>query len=334
MTSAVAVLRVSEIDKARWNDLLGADPTSSAFQTREWLACLAATYPAWDVGAIVARDGETIEAAIPFVRRRVSGILLVESMPFGGQGGLLRTDPAFDGTALAERFFGLGRSPLSIVRLIGGSGLAGSSRARRAVTRTTAVVDLSGGYGLTAAGYQRNVRKNLRRARDLGVEVRPVGDRASVETFTTLAAYAYGLHGQDLPYPIELYEAVARELVPSGRATFQLAWRGEEAVAGSLHLVGAHELFNWLTPAYREHQDLRANTLLIDDAIRSGIAMGLPTYNLGASQDHQGLERFKRSWGGHDKEYLAIETVSPLAALAYRVRAVARTVARRPAANR
>jgi hypothetical protein len=330
-TSGIAILPIGEIDRGRWNELLVTDPTSTAFQTSEWLACLQATYPAWEVGAIVARDGEAIVAAIPFVRRRVSGIVLVESMPFGGRGGLIRTDRAFEGTPLVRGFFGLGRAPLSIVRLIGTSGLTEGSPLGRTAIRTAAVVDLSAGYDVIAARYQRNVRKNLRRARDLGVEVRPVGDRASVETFMNLADYAYRLHDQALPYPLALYEAIAQQLVPAGRAIFELAYKDGEAVAGSLHLVGAHELFNWLTPAYRERQDLRANTLLIDAAIRYGIAAGLPTYNLGASQDHEGLERFKSSWGGHDTEYLAIETVSPPVALARRARAVVRAVVARRA---
>src|SRR5258707_5330769 len=116
-------------------------------------------------------------------------------MPFGAKWGLIRGDEMFDGTALARTFFGLGRGPLSIVRLLGTSGPTGRNWVRRTATRTTAAVDLSAGYDVTASRYQRNVRKNLRRARELGVETRPVRDRASIETFKALAEYAYRLHG-------------------------------------------------------------------------------------------------------------------------------------------
>jgi hypothetical protein len=322
----VRIEAVEDIDPVEWNVLISADPSSSPFHTREWLMCLSTTYPHWEVGAIICRGRQTIAAAVPFVKRRVSGVVLLESLPFGGSGGLIRSDAAFDGGHLIERFFSDTGAALSMARLVDTSGRPPGRWKDVARSKASTVLDLSLGYDVISARYRANVRKNLRHAHNSEVLIEPVSHQSSIETFRDLARYAYRLHSSALPYGLELYESIARLLVPAGRATFELAYKDGSAVAGSLHLIGAHEMLNWLTPAYRESQALRANTLLIDNAIRLGIAAGLKTYNLGESQGSEGLERFKRAWGGYEREYYVIERMSPPVALASRVRAVLRSL--------
>jgi CelD/BcsL family acetyltransferase involved in cellulose biosynthesis len=322
--SGTSIKTIDEIDPAQWDDLISADPSSSPFHTREWLACLASAYPHWKVGAIVHSERGKITAALPFVRRRRSGVLLLESLPFGGYGGLIQADPRFDGEDLVAQFLSQAAGPLSVVRLVDGSGRS-LDRWKGAVTsRTSTVLDISSGYEVASAQYRANVRKNLKHARDAQLVIEPVESQSSLEAFRKLAIYAYRLHMSTLPYPPALYESIARLLVPVGRATFELAYKDGMAVAGSLHLVGAHEMLNWLTPAYREFQELRANTLLIDHAIRSGVVAGLRRYDLGSSQGSEGLDRFKRAWGGYQREYEAIERASAPAALAGRLMAFVR----------
>lgn len=322
---ATLVVPIQDIDPIEWNHLISADPTSSAFHTYEWLASLKATYPRWEVAAIVARNARRIEAALPFVRRRISGVVLVESLPFGAYGGVIRADTGFEDGVLIERFLTDSRERFAVVRLVQRQDVPSSVRRGVTTSRSSAVLDISHGYEDTASRYRPNVRKNLKHARGLGLVVQPVTDQSSIETFWNLAAYAYRLHSELPPYQLELYEMILRLLVPARRATFELAYSGGKAVAGSLHLIGAHEMFNWLTPAYRETQDLRANTLLIDNAIRSATALGLQTYNLGASQGSDGLARFKSAWGAQEAEYSVMELMSRPVAVAYRLRALIRT---------
>jgi hypothetical protein len=299
----ITFARLDQLDPDAWASLVRADPTSTPFHAYEWLRCLAATYPAWHVGALVRRRGGALAAALPVVRRRRLGVTVVESLPFGVYGGPVG---AMDREALVGELFASG-GPLSLVRLVDPTGRVPALPGTRRRPASAAVIDLSAGYETVARSYARNVKKNLHRARQRAVRVRPVTDETGARTFWDLASYTYRLHGARMPYPVSLYENIVRHIAPAGRALFELAYLDDVAIAGALHLRDDRQMVNWLTPAYRERQDVRANTLLIDSAIRAACDGGIRTYNLGASPEGEaGLVRFKRTWGARDQEYAVL----------------------------
>lgn len=260
---------------------------------------------------VVKDDGEQV-GVFSYVKRRKWGMMVIESMPFSLYGGPIVADKYLNG--LLQYFVEsiINKSIVYETRIFLPRLLTGVENAELArwgfeiISNKAAVVKLPDSEDALLKSYKHNVRKNINKAKREGVVITEVSSTKELYEFYKLAKYIYEFHNSKMPYSYDIYLNMFEKLVKAGLARFNLAKLGDTIIAGGVHFYdeAASEVFNWLTPSYREYQQYRANTLLIHEVMKDAMNKGYKTYNLGASPEgEKGLLNFKHNWGAFDREY-------------------------------
>lgn len=282
----------SRPNRAHYACLHAHSPRATVYQTPAWLDL-------WKrLGAgisYVEVDGETM---VPFVTRGQGAFRRAYSLPFDTYGGPVTPRPhtpiLFE-NAIAP----LGNISVRMVDF--GSGVASLNGAARPLVGH--IVDLSSGYAAAAQRYHGANQRLIRQAQERGVRVNVMNDEASLDAFYRLHVRTVARYGARA-MPRSFFRAVFATLVPLQLATFYLAHRGNDVVAGNLVLRWAGRASDWMWVYDDRFLPLRATNLLIDRAIRDEAARGSTELNLGASPNERlGSVRFKQSFGAEPFPY-------------------------------
>ncbi len=300
----------SDRTRARYAEILGHFAQASVYHTPAWLRV-------WeDLGAdvqFITLDAETI---VPFVCRGTGALRRAYSLPFDTYGGPVTPGPApprvsFEG--IIERV----DSPSVRVADFGDAVASRNGALRPAVSH---IVDLSGGYDRVAGRYSDANRRNIRQAEKSGVRVEAVSGPAVVREFYRLHVRTVRRYGAR-SLPPAFFDSVLARLVPSGAATFYLAFHGELVVGGNLVLRHRDRSYDWMWVYDDRFAPLRATNMMLDQAVRDEIARGSREFNLGASPNNRlGSVRFKQSFGAQPFRYAVYTHTAPIIAAARRVR--------------
>jgi hypothetical protein len=324
---------VKSIDVARWTELLSRCPYSSPFHHEGWARVLATSIQNLDCFWLVAADSSGAYAGgMPLIRERRFVFQRYLSMPFGTYGGLILADE--NEALMAELVRALSRTlseskaqsffcalpprckpwPDGIRSLLGRSSVVESS---------THVLDLEGGFDRLWMGYQKRNRNIIRKAIKAGTTVRVVsGPKPAGTLYKLYRGLARGWSGH-APYPYRLIEACATY---SGRPFAQI-WQAiiDEVVHCSLLAIyDDHEVFPWVMGSTRYSRTLGVNNFLVSELIRDACNRGLARANLGGSMGNPGIEHFKKALGGVKTPLVHYVCDSRFAAIARRVKNLAR----------
>jgi CelD/BcsL family acetyltransferase involved in cellulose biosynthesis len=259
--------------------------------------------PAWldlwkHLGAEIAFVEVDEATMVPFVCRGRGALRRAYSLPFDTYGGPVtahRHGPVVFENAIAP----LGNASVRMIDF--GAGVASHNGAARPVT--CHIVDLSDGYAAAASRYHGANQRLIRQAEERGVRVEVINDEASLDAFYRLHVRTVARYGARA-FPRSFFRALFAALVPAQLATFYLAHRGDDVVAGNLVLRWAGRASDWMWVYDDRFLPLRATNLLIDRAIRDEAARGSRELNLGASpNDRLGSVRFKQSFGARPFHY-------------------------------
>jgi len=285
--------------------------------------CAAATVyqtPAWldlwkHLGAELAFVEVNSETMVPFVCRGHGALRRAYSLPFDTYGGPVTPRP--NGPVVFENAIApLGNVSARVVDY--GLGVASLNGAARPLS--CHIVDLSAGYPAAVARYHGANQRLIRQAQERGVRVEVMNDEASLEAFYRLHLRTVARYGARA-FPRSFFHALFATLVPAQLATFYLARRGNEVVAGNLVLRWGGRASDWMWVYDDRYSSLRATNLLIDRAIGDEAARGSVELNLGASpNDRLGSVRFKQSFGAQPFNYTIYTHTMALVGMARQVR--------------
>lgn len=275
-------------------------PRATFYHTNAWLASLAEAYPRLASRCLIAHDGSSPVAFLPYFISRRGPLVSLWSLPFGTYGG-----PVGDEAASAELVRAFLRA--SEGRLVVEAGVVDFNReielpgavAEPAVTH---VVDISGGYDVVWRDrFDKARRRRVRRAQEAGVVVRhAVGDE-DVSRF--MQVYRARLAGWEARsgHPDTLFRA----LIARGgkRVRLYVADHQGEVVGGHVNFYYQDAVIAWYGMASRHGDELQAGTLLYAEGMREACDDGFRTYNLGASLGKVSLIEYKQSLGGQAREY-------------------------------
>jgi hypothetical protein len=112
---------------------------------------------------------------------------------------------------------------------------------------------------------------------------------------------------------VEFFERVHAHLIAAGHGHIWLARHDGQTVAGAVFLTfGDNAVYKW--GASRDsHQHLRANNLVMWEAIAWHAQQGYTALNFGRTgRANEGLRRFKRGWGAteHPITYLRVDLLT------------------------
>jgi hypothetical protein len=158
------------------------------------------------------------------------------------------------------------------------------------------------------AGLDPATRRAVRRAREQGVEVTISTAAADLASFYALLGVTRRRHGVP-PQPWSFFARVHDHLIAAGHGHIWLAHHQGKAVAGAVFLTfGDNVVYKW-GASLESHQHLRANNLVMWDAIAWHAQHGYVALDFGrTAQANEGLRRFKRGWGAaeHPITYVRI----------------------------
>lgn len=299
-------VELSKTCPAGYGDLLSRAVFDSVYDTPEWMAVLAKSFPYYRPHYLSAYRGSTLSAVMPVVDVTRFGVHKVLSLPLSYGGPIFQAHDPEVAQALFEAFARKLDFVASYKRVFlpFASPLEADADVllRHGFTRSRfdrSVVDLSSGDTdfLWRHGVDKKERNAVRKAEKNGVSVHPLGpdEFDAVWDLVTRTAKRLGV----APDRREFLENVFRDLSPKGRCAWFGAFHDGTLLAvtsffyyrkSAVYFVNASDPASWR---------LAPNSLLLWHALQEAVHRGCTFADLGtATQDYPGLRKFKQSFGG------------------------------------
>lgn len=161
-------------------------------------------------------------------------------------------------------------------------------------------LDLTKGEDTLWSGLESAARRSIRKARASGVVVSIGEDEAAMREFFRLHCLTRKRHGVP-PQPYAFFANIRRHLVDQGNATLMLASHRGRAIAAMVFMHFGRKVIYKFGASDLAFQHLRANNLLMWEAIRRSAAAGMHDLHMGRNEtNNQGLRRYKLAWGTNE----------------------------------
>lgn len=290
--------RVNPLENDQWDTLLRAAPNASFFHGRAWASVLNDTYGFTPSYFTLTRDG---------VMRSLLPVMEVNSWLTGRRGvSLPFTDECAAALSESDSFQILFREALSFATIRRWNYL--ECRCGNSLLGDVPASASYYGHELKLLGDETHLfsqcsasaRQAVRKAERSGLTIEFSQDLDAVKTF-------YGLHCRtrkrlgSLPQPFIFFQNICRHVLAKNQGWVVLARRGSVAVAASVFFhFGKSAIFKY-GASDDVFQPLRANNLVMWEAIKRYSKLGMETLDFGrTSFENDGLRRFKLGWGSHE----------------------------------
>jgi hypothetical protein len=286
---------VNPVHCSGWDDLLRTNPEYSFFHTSIWGKLLSDSY-GYSPHYVASIDHHRISVLLPVMevdsiltgRRGVSlpfsdycDPLIAEGIPF---------EPVMEW--LIEHGH---RAGWKTIELRGSEilfqGYAPSSSYFRHV------LELTENEERILSRFRDSTKRNIRKARKEGVTVRISRSLESMETFYRLNCLTRKEHGLP-PQPFFFFRNLHRHILSKDMGITVLASYKDEDIAGCLYLHFGDKAFYKYGASDKKYQHLRANNLVMWEAIRWFSRNGCKILCFGRTElENEGLRQFKTGWG-------------------------------------
>lgn len=320
------------IDDQFWLGVAQRCEYATFFHTPFWHRLAVRTYPGYRDATIGAELENGARVVIPLLRtgQSVKGLFEDFVSTFAGcYGGLIADGPV----TLAERrrIYGevLGQHRIGQIR-ISGNPLTEDDRALEELdTREdfTHLLRLDDGYDTVFRNFSSGHRRSKRKGERMGVRVRPA------HTLDDYRAY-YGAYKDSLRrwgdnatsrYSWELFEngfALAQEI--PGHLRLWLVELHREVLGGAWVFYWNSHAVYWHGAAYEESFPNKPANVLQAEIIKDACQQGYRYYDFNPSGGHEGVARFKRSFGAEKRPIARWSYKNPKLQVAAKLRDVFR----------
>lgn len=163
------------------------------------------------------------------------------------------------------------------------------------------VIELEGGEEKQFMQLGPAVRRAIRKAENEGVSVELCNNESSMTDFFYLHCLTRRRHGLP-PQPLRFFDNIARYLLSVGKGFIVIARLGQKPVAASIFFHSDAEAIYKFGASDYAYQHLRPNNLLMWEAIKHCIKLGVARIHLGrTSISNQGLRQFKLGFGAREE---------------------------------
>lgn len=285
-----------------------AAPNASIYHQLPWLDAVADGFGAEILFARnVGADGKTV-ALTPFMCKKKGPFRLIGT-PLSGMytefaGPLFRDGLAHESVALVIfSLHQLAAKKSSYVEW--GSkgetdwGVLLTSFGYRHVARSTLLIDLSPGEDAVWSSFEGRARNMVRKAEKAGVVSRTVQPNDQwIKGYYEMLCATFARQGLSPPHPLSFYQQMIT-LSASGVALCVAAEVDGQMIAGSIFLLDNKRMLYLSGVSNEQGMNLAATSLIQWHAIREGIQRGFFEYDMGGL-GVASIDKFKRSFGGHD----------------------------------
>ncbi len=158
-------------------------------------------------------------------------------------------------------------------------------------------LDLSPGYGPVSKTFRDSTRRNMKKAAKEGVTVEMREDGEALSDFCELNLLTRRDHGLP-PQPDAFFGKLHEHIISRGMGMVAIARHQEKPMAANVYFHFGNKAVYKYGASDDRYQQLRANNLLMGEAIRWYAERGFDTLSMGRTDlHHEGLRQFKTGWG-------------------------------------
>ena len=163
------------------------------------------------------------------------------------------------------------------------------------------VIDLQRPEGDLFGSFAPSVRRSIRKAQDAGLGIQFAASPEAAREFYALHCLSRKRHGVP-PQPFRYFENIARRVLAEGSGFIVSARMGERTVAAAVFFHAGRRAFYKFGASDYAYQHLRANNLVMWEAIRRCAKLGCASLHLGrTSMSNEGLNQFKLRFGAQEE---------------------------------
>lgn len=147
------------------------------------------------------------------------------------------------------------------------------------------------------SSFQSNTKRNIKKAIKEGVQVKIVTNLKSIEAYYRLHCLTRKRHGLP-PQPYSFFKNIYKYIIAKDYGFTIIATYNNRPVAAAIYFYFGNEAIYKYGASDFEHQSLRANNLVMWEAIRWFARKGFKNFSFGRTEFiNEGLRRFKLGWG-------------------------------------
>jgi hypothetical protein len=282
-----------------WDDLILATESYSFFHCRGWAEVLSHSY-SYKPYYFAFFSGSKILALIPVLE--INSLLTGKrgvSLPFSDFCEPIILDKTkfkelFEGIITAGDEFGW-----RYLEIRGGSRWFGNvSPSSQYLGHRIA---LNGNNDELLSGIRKSTQRNIKKALKTGVECKTFQSIKAIKKFFHLNCITRKRHGLP-PQPFSFFKNIYRYIIAKNLGRIVLAFYENRAIAGAVFFHFGNEAIYKFGASESRYQHLRANNLVMWDAIKWYSQNGYQVFDMGRTEiNNNGLNQFKNGWGTQQK---------------------------------
>ena len=286
---------VDPVDIFNWDKQILNYPDYSFFHTSCWAKVIADTYNYKPCYFTVQNNG-VLKATIPLmvVESRLTGKRAV-SLPFTDYCEPLISDNILFDDLYKEVIDFSKERGLKFIELRGGQKFFTGVEA--STFDYNHKLDLTIDEENLYKNFSSNTKRNIKKAAREGVTVEISNSREALEEFYQMNCVTRKKHGLP-PQPKKFFDNLFTYIISEKKGFVAIGMQNNLTVAGAIYLLIGKKVIYKFGASYMKYQNLRANNLVMWDAIKYCKDMEFDSFCFGRTEpDNEGLRKFKLGWG-------------------------------------
>jgi len=168
-------------------------------------------------------------------------------------------------------------------------------------------LDITEGEEKLFSRFRGSNQRNIKNATRKGVEVKFQTSLEAVEKYYALHCGTRKMHGLP-PQPFSFFRNIQKHILSKGNGFVALANYRGESIAGGIYVHSGEKALFKFGASEARYQELRANNLLMWEAIRWYSRNGFRNFSFGRTDpENEGLRNYKRGWGSNENKIANIK---------------------------
>ena len=151
------------------------------------------------------------------------------------------------------------------------------------------------------SSFRSSTKRNIKKATRENVNVEILNSLESIKEFYQLNCMKRKRHGLP-PQPFLFFKEIFDHVISKDHGLVVLATHGKKAIAGAVYFHFGEKAIYKYGASDKNYQHLRANNLVMWEAIRWCTENGFKSFSFGRTEpENEGLLQFKRGWGTQEE---------------------------------
>jgi lipid II:glycine glycyltransferase (peptidoglycan interpeptide bridge formation enzyme) len=168
-------------------------------------------------------------------------------------------------------------------------------------------LDIAKGEEKLFSRFRKSNQRNIKKAEREGVEVKFQISMEAVGKYYALHCGTRKIHGLP-PQPFSFFQNIQKHILSKGNGYIALASYRGKCIAGGIYVHSGEKALFKFGASEASYQELRANNLIMWEAIRWYSRNGFRNFSFGRTDpENEGLRNYKRGWGSNENKIANIK---------------------------